>query len=94
MRDLLTLTPNSTGSRLDIFDFSDFFDVRSDVPPEIKDLRTRGFGLWVALSSSEGIQEVKSCWVNFQTGVNEASLLSVIPLRMKNSSLPQGAEMN
>jgi hypothetical protein len=44
MRDLLTLTPNSTGSRLDIFDFSDFFDffdVRSDVPPEIKDLRTR-----------------------------------------------------
>jgi RNA polymerase sigma-70 factor (ECF subfamily) len=57
MRDLLTLTPNSTGSRLDIFhfsDFFDFFDVRSDVPPEIKDLRTRGFGLWVALSSSEG----------------------------------------
>ena len=62
MRDLLTLTPNSTVSRLDIFDFSDlfdFFDFRCNVSLEIKDLRTWGFGLWVALSSSEGIQEVK-----------------------------------
>jgi hypothetical protein len=57
MRDLLTLTPNSTVSWLDFFDFSDFFDFRCDVSPEIKDLRTGGFGLWVALSSSEGIQE-------------------------------------
>jgi hypothetical protein len=55
---LLTLTANST-VRLDILDFSDFFDFRSDVPPEIKDLRTRGFGFWLAFSSSEGIQELK-----------------------------------
>jgi hypothetical protein len=62
MGDLLTLTANSTVSRLDIFDFSDFldfFDFPSDVPAEINDLRTRGFGFWVAFSSSEGIQEVK-----------------------------------
>jgi hypothetical protein len=47
---------------LDIFDFSDlfdFFDFRCDVSPEIKDLRTRGFGLWLAFSSSESIREVK-----------------------------------
>jgi hypothetical protein len=62
MRDLPTLTPSSTVSRLDIFDFSDlfdFFDFRCDVAPEINDLRTRGFGFWVAFSSSERIQEVK-----------------------------------
>ena len=62
MRDFPTLTTSSTVSRLDIFDFSDlfdFFDFQCDVAPEIKDLRTRGFGLRVALSSSEGIQEVK-----------------------------------
>jgi hypothetical protein len=39
---------------LDIFDFSDFFDFQADVPPKINDLRHPGFGLWVALSLSEG----------------------------------------
>jgi hypothetical protein len=51
MRDLPTLTASSAVSRLDIFDFSDlfdFFDFRCDVSPEIKHLRTRGFGLWLA----------------------------------------------
>jgi hypothetical protein len=43
--DFLTLTANPNGSRLDIFDFSDFFDFQADVPPEINDLRNAGFGL-------------------------------------------------
>ena len=62
MAEPLTLAACSPVSRFDIFDFSDlfdFFDFRCDVSLEIKDLRTWGFGLWVALSSSEGIQEVK-----------------------------------
>jgi len=41
-------------SRLDIFDFSDFFDFQADVPPKINDLRNPGFGLCLALSRSEG----------------------------------------
>ena len=56
MVDFLTLTANSNVSRLDIFDFSDFFDFQADVPPKINDLRNPGFGLWFALSLSAGKQ--------------------------------------
>ena len=41
MVDFLTLTANSNVSRLDIFDFSDFFDFQADVPPKINDLRNQ-----------------------------------------------------
>ena len=41
-------------SRLDIFDFSDFFDFQADVPPKINDLRNPGFGLCLAVSRGEG----------------------------------------
>jgi len=34
MVNFLTLTANSNASRLDIFDFSDFFDFQADVPPK------------------------------------------------------------
>jgi hypothetical protein len=44
MVDFLTLTANSNVSRLDIFDFSDFFDFQADVPPKISDLQLRRFG--------------------------------------------------
>jgi hypothetical protein len=54
MVDFLTLTANSNVSRLDMFDFSDFFDFQADVPPRINDLRNPGFGLWFALSLSKG----------------------------------------
>jgi hypothetical protein len=54
MVDFLTLTANSNVSRLDIFDFSDFFDSQTDVPPKINDLRNPEFGLWFALSLSKG----------------------------------------
>jgi hypothetical protein len=94
MVDFLTLTANSNVSRLDIFDSSDFFDFQADVPPKINDLRNPGFGLWFALSLSKGKRTGSrawahwtgeaSCWVNFETGVNEASLPSAIPLRTKN----------
>jgi hypothetical protein len=94
MVDFLTLTANSNVSRLDIFDFSDFFDFQADVPPKINDLRNPGFGLWFALSLSKGKRTGSrawahwtgeaSCWVNFETRVNEASLPSAIPLRTRN----------
>jgi len=54
MADLLRLTACSRVSRFDIFNCSDFFDFPSSVPRKINDLRTRGFGLCLALSSSEG----------------------------------------
>ena len=52
MAEPLTLAACSPVSRFDIFDFSDlfdFFDFRCDVSLEIKDIRTRGFGLSLAL---------------------------------------------
>src|SRR5260370_33983922 len=88
MVDFLTLTANSNVSRLDTFDFSDFFDFQADVPPEINDLRNPGFGLWFALSSSKGKRTGSrawahwkgeaSCWVNFETRLANEALL---PLR-------------
>jgi hypothetical protein len=53
------LTANSNVSRLDIFDFSDFFDFQADVPPKINDLRNPGFGLWFALSLSKANAHVQ-----------------------------------
>src|SRR6266850_179917 len=105
MVDFLTLTANSNVSRLDIFDFSDFFDFQADVPPEINDLRNPGFGLWFALSSSKGKRTASrawahwkgeaSCWVNFETRLaNEALLPLLMPLRTRNSWPPPRMEMN
>jgi hypothetical protein len=56
------LTANSNVSRLDIFDFSDFFDFQADVPRKINDLRNPGFGLWVALSSIKGKRTGSRAW--------------------------------
>jgi hypothetical protein len=85
MVDFLTLTGNSNASRLDIFDFSDFFDFQADVPPKINDLRNAGFGLWFALSLSKGKRTDSrawahwrgeaSCWVNFETSLANEPLL-------------------
>src|SRR6266567_4977645 len=105
MVDFLTLTANSNVSRLDMFDFSDFFDFQADVPPRINDLRNPGFGLWFALSLSKGKRTGSrawahwkgeaSCWVNFETRLaNEPLLPPVMPLQTKNSSLPQSVAMN
>jgi hypothetical protein len=95
MVDFLILTANSNVSRLDIFDFSDFFDFQADVPPKINDLRNPGFGLWFALSSSKGKhtgsrawahwRSQASCWVNFETRLaNDPLLPPVMPLRTRN----------
>src|SRR5258708_40167447 len=105
MVDFLTLTANSNVSRLDIFDFSDFFDFQGDVPPEINDLRNPGFGLWFALSSSKGKRTGSgawahwkgeaSCWVNFETRLaNEPLLPPVMPLQTRNSWPSPRKEMN
>jgi hypothetical protein len=64
--DFLTLTANSNVSRLDIFDFSDFFDFQADVRPKINDLRNPGFGLWFALSLSKGKRTGSRAWAHGQ----------------------------
>ncbi len=64
MVDFLTLTANSNVSRLDMFDFSDFFDFQADVPPRINDLRNPGFGLWFALSLSKGKRTGSRAWAH------------------------------
>src|SRR5260370_27772689 len=105
MVDFLTLTANSNVSRLDTFDFSDFFDFQADVPPEINDLRNPGFGLLFALSSSKGKRTGSRAWtqwkgeascrVNFETRLaNEALLPLLMPLRTGNSWPPPRMEMN
>jgi len=82
MVDFLTLTANSNVSRLDIFDFSDFFDFQADVPPEsttyaIQDLDC-GLPLVRArqthrFKSVGPLESEASCWVNFETRLaNEA----------------------
>jgi len=105
MVDFLTVTPNSTVSRLDIFDFSDSFDFQADVPPKINDLRNPGFGPWFAFRLSKGKRTGSrawahwtgeaSCWVNFETTLaNEPLLPRVMPLRTRNSWPPPRMELN
>src|SRR5882672_8908197 len=103
MVDFLTLTANSNVSRLDMFDFSDFFDFQADVPPRINDLRNPRFGLWIALSSSKGERTgsrtwthwkgAASCWVKCETRLANAPLLPpVIPMQTRNSWPPPRTE--
>jgi hypothetical protein len=58
--DFLTWTANSNVSRLDIFDFSDFFDFQADVPPEINDLRNQDLDCGLPLVRARANHRFKS----------------------------------